>query len=261
MQYLGGTLEEIALEKAGVMKRGVPVALGPQEKAARGVLLAAAKGVDVPVIDPNAENVREDKDGVTFDVTVGGAHIRDLTVALRGRHQAENACAALGAIWALDRQGLRVPTEAIRRGMANVRWPGRLERFGSVLLDGAHNDPGVRALCAYADAWLPKDKTVLLTGMMQDKETEKMCHRLAQRVRCAVCAQPKIPRAMDAGDLAAAFEAQGLRAYAQPDAARALEQARSLAGSDGVVLAAGSLYLIGEIRTLLRKEKEFAHVI
>lgn len=261
MQYLGNTMEEIALEKAGIMKRGVPVALGPQEKAARGVLLAAAKGLDIPVIDPNAENVRETSRDVTFDVKLGGETIRDLTVSLRGRHQAENACAALGAVDALRRQGFSIPQSAIRAGMADVRWPGRLEYFGRVLLDGAHNDPGVRALCRYCDDWLNKDKTVLLTGMMQDKEVEKMARRLSARVRCAVCCQPEVPRAMAAGDLAQAFEQHGCRAYAEPEAKQALERARAIAGPEGTVLCAGSLYLIGAMRTLLRGEKEFADVI
>ena len=88
-----------------------------------------------------------------------------------------------------------------------------------------------------------------------------MAQRLASRVRSVVCTQPKLPRAMDAAALAAEFKALGVRACERPDAADALACARHLAGPDGVVLTAGSLYLIGEIRTLLRKEKEFAHVI
>lgn len=261
MQYLGSTIGEIALEKAGVMKRGVPVAFGPQEKEALSVLTAAAKGLDIPVYDPDATNVRETSRDVTFDVKLHGETIRNLTVSLRGKHQAENACAALGAISALRRQGYAIPLSAIRAGMADVRWPGRLEYFGNVILDGAHNDPGVRALCVYADSFLLREKTVLLSGMMEDKETEKMTRRLASRVRCAVCTQPDVPRAMAADRLAAQYAAHGLKTYAEPDVERALAKARALAGNDGVVLAAGSLYLIGALRTLLRQEKEFAHVI
>ena len=261
MQYLGETIEQIALEKAGIIKRGVPVALGPQEKAALSVLMAAAKGLDAPVYDPDAQDVRETAQDVTFDVQLGTEMIRNLTVALRGRHQAENACAALGALAALRKKGYKIPTEAIRAGMADVRWPGRLEYFGRVILDGAHNDPGVRALCAYADSWLPREKTVLLSGMMEDKETEKMTRRLASRVRCVVCTQPEVPRAMTAETLAAQYGAQGIKTYAEPQVERALAKARALAGNDGYVLCAGSLYLIGALRTLLRQEKEFAHVI
>ncbi|MBP3428635.1 MAG: bifunctional folylpolyglutamate synthase/dihydrofolate synthase [Clostridia bacterium] len=261
MEYLGSTIGEIALEKAGIMKRRVPVALGPQRHEALDVLMAAAKGKDCTVYDPDAQNVAETADGVTFDVRLHEQTIKSLRVALRGRHQAENACAALGALSALRAQGAQIPLEAVRRGMEAVRWPGRLERFGHVLLDGAHNDPGVRALCAYCDAWLPKERTVLVTGMLEDKETQKMCERLAPRVRCVVCTAPPNPRAMAAGKLAGVFASLGLRAYAQDRPADALAQARSLAGPDGQVLVCGSLYLIGEMRTLLRGEKEFSDVI
>lgn len=261
MGFLGDTIDQIALEKAGIMKRGVPVALGPQQRDALGVLMAAAKGLGIPVIDPDAENVVEGDRSVTFDVKVGGETIKGLTVSLPGRHQSENACAALGALYALRKKGFDLSLDVIRRAMADVHWPGRLERFGRVILDGAHNDPGVRALCLYADKWLPKEKTVLLSGMMADKETEKMTQRLSSRVRCCVTTTPSVPRAMPAAELAKAFEKQGLKTYAEDEPARALRRARELAGPEGIVLCAGSLYLIGEIRSLLRSEKEFAHVI
>ena len=261
MAYLGDTIEAIAKEKAGVMKPGVPVVLSAQDVKARAVLEDEAARMGLEVIAPAARNVREEMDGVAFDVTVCGMELRDLAVSLAGGHQAENACAALGAVEALCARGYRVPETAIRKALADVHWPGRLERFGNIVLDGAHNDPGVRALCAYCDRWLNREKTVLLTGMMEDKETAKMAALLSSRVRCALAAQPCVPRAMDAGKLADTFIAHGLKAYAQPDVAAALAAARALAGEDGTVLCAGSLYLIGAVRALLRKEKEFAHVI
>ena len=97
--------------------------------------------------------------------------------------------------------------------------------------------------------------------MMEDKETAKMTAQLASRVRCAVTTQPAVPRAMAAGKLADTFAGNGLEAYAEPDVGAALAMARALAGEDGTVLCAGSLYLIGAVRALLRQEKEFAHVI
>lgn len=261
MQYLGTTIEEIALEKAGIMKRGVPVALGPQEKAAHSVLMAAAHGLGLPVFAPEAKRVTVGERGITFDAQLRGGWIKQLNVSLSGRHQAENACAALGAIEALRSRGMRIPTAAVRTGLAQVRWPGRLERFGNVLLDGAHNEPGVRALCAYCDAWLPRAHTVLLTGMMRDKEVGKMAVHLAARVAQAVCTEPNVPRALPAQELAAEFSACGAKADAEPGVREAFALARRLAGPQGTVLVAGSLYLIGEVRTLLRQEKEFSDVI
>ena len=262
MHFLGDTIEEIAMEKAGIMKPDTPVVLGWQTDGVRAVLMDSAKALAIPVIEPQAQNVRELRRGVAFDAAMDGGTIRELTVSLTGRHQAQNAVAALGALQVLHQRGFdRITEESIRRALADVHWPGRLEYFGDVILDGAHNEPGVRALCAYMDAWLKKEKTVLLTGMMADKDVSAMTQMLAPRVRCVVTTQPAIPRAMAAQELAAVFEKQGASALAIAAPKAALERAREIAGEDGTVLCAGSLYLIGEIRTLLRQEKEFEHVI
>ena len=262
MHFLGDTIEQIAMEKAGIMKKDTPVVLGWQTDDVRAALSDAAKALGIPVIEPQAQNVRELRRGVAFDAATDGGTIRELTVSLTGRHQADNACAALGALQALKARGFdRITEENIRRAFADVHWPGRLEFFGNVILDGAHNEPGVKALRQYMDAWLPKEKTVLLTGMMADKDVSAMTRMLAPCVRCVVTTQPAIPRAMKAGELAQAFEQQGTRAADVADPGEALRKARELAGEDGTVLCAGSLYLIGAIRTILRGEKEFADVI
>jgi len=262
MHFLGDTIEEIAMEKAGIMKPDTPVVLGWQTDGVRVVLMDSAKALAISVLEPQAQNVRELRGGVAFDAAMDGGTIRELTVSLTGRHQAQNAMAALGALQVLRQRGFdRITEGSIRQALADVHWPGRLEYFGDVILDGAHNEPGVRALCAYMDAWLKKEKTVLLTGMMADKDVSAMTQMLAPRVRCVVTTQPAIPRAMAAQELAAEFEKQGASALAIAAPKAALERAREIAGEDGTVLCAGSLYLIGEIRTLLRQEKEFEHVI
>ena len=262
MHFLGDSIEQIAMEKAGIMKSNTPVVLGRQEEDVRAVLLDAAKVMDIPVLEPIAQHVRDAARGVVFDTDMVDGSIKDLAVSLIGRHQAENACAALGALDVLKKRGYERLTEGcIRRAMADVRWPGRLEFFGSVILDGAHNEPGVKALCTYCKAWLKKEKTVLLSGMMADKDIGTMTRMLAGCVQRVVATQPAVPRAMQAQELAQAFEAQGASAQAVADPAQALVCAREMAGADGTVLVAGSLYLIGEIRGLLRQEKEFEHVI
>lgn len=262
MHFLGNTIEEIAMEKAGIMKPDTPVVLGWQEDGVRAALAHAAKALGIPVIEPVAENVRETARSVAFDAVMGEKTIKDVTVSLIGRHQAQNACAALGALRVLKERGYDWITEdVIRSAFADVHWPGRLEYFGNVILDGAHNEPGVKALCAYMDAWLPKEKTVLLSGMMADKDVACMTQMLAPRAAFVVTTQPAIPRAMAARELAAAFEAQGASVMAIAEPKAALEKARELAGEDGTVLCGGSLYLIGEMRALLRREKEFEDVV
>ena len=180
MQLLGDTIEQIALEKAGIMKPGVPVVLGQAGKgrARRAAGGGEGDGTACRRID-GGKRQRSSVSRLTFDAAFGGERLKGLTVSLCGRHQADNACAALGALLALKKKGIKIPTSAVRAGLADVHWPGRLEYFGRVLLDGAHNDPGVRALCGYLDRWMPKENTVLISAMMRDKETEKMCQRLA----------------------------------------------------------------------------------
>ena len=262
MHFLGDSIQQIAMEKAGIMKRNTPVVLGRQEEDVRAVLLDAAKEIGIPVLEPIAQHVRDTARGVVFDADMDDESIKDLSVSLIGRHQAENACAALGALDVPKKRGYERLTEGcIRRAMADVHWPGRLEFFGSVILDGAHNEPGVKALCTYCKAWLKKEKTVLLSGMMADKDIGTMTRMFTECVQCVVTTQPAVPRSMQAQELAQAFEAQGANAQAVADPAQALACAREMAGADGTVLVAGSLYLIGEIRGLLRQEKEFEHVI
>lgn len=262
MHFLGHTIGEIAMEKAGIMKPDTPVVLGWQETDVRDTLLDAAKALDIPVIEPQAANVRQQARSVAFDAKLPDGTIKDLNLSLIGRHQADNAAAALGALYALKARGYdRITESAIRSAFMDVYWPGRLEFFGNVLLDGAHNEPGVKALGAYMDAWLEKEKTILLTGMMEDKDIACMTAMLAPRAACVVATQPQVPRAMAADKLADVFSGQGAKAQAVADPKAALAHARALAGEEGTVLCAGSLYLIGEIRTLLRQEKEFADVI
>ena len=261
MAYLGDTIEAIAKEKAGIMKAGVPVVISAQDETALAVLRGEVARMGIEEIEVHADNVREKHDGVVLNVCAGGWEMRDVAVSLAGGHQAENACGALGAMVALGKAGYNVPEEAIRTALVDVHWPGRLERFGRVILDGAHNDPGVRALCAYCDQWLDPEKTVLLTCMMEDKETAKMAAMLAPRAHCVVATQLGLPRAMKADKLAETFAVLGLEVHARSDVAEALKLARNLAGEDGTVLCSGSLYLIGALRTLLRQEKEYAHVI
>lgn len=262
MGFLGDTIEQIAWEKAGVMKLDTPVVLGAQEQAAHAVLIREAETLGISVVEPIAENVRDAARAVTFDTQTPEGEIADLNVSLMGRHQADNAAAALGVLWLLKARGYdRITETAVRRAFADVHWPGRLEYFGHVILDGAHNEPGVRALCAYCDKWLKKEDTVLITGMMADKDVACMTALLASRVKCVIATQPNVPRAMDAKSLAQRFALHGAdaQAIAKPEAA--LAHAREIAGEHGTVLCAGSLYLIGEIRTLLRQEKEFNHVV
>jgi dihydrofolate synthase/folylpolyglutamate synthase len=244
---LGGTLDRIAAEKAGIFKRGQRVVIGASgEPAAVPLLDAAARAAGAAVIT------------VIDEAAVAAVP----PVALVGAHQRRNAAAALAAIDQLEAIGVvRVPPAARARALADVRHPGRFEVVcdeaaaapPAVILDGAHNPHGARALAAVlAERGLCP---VLVAAVSADKDVAGMAAALAPAVRAVVATRYAQERALPPAELAARFReaaAAGGRAdlavEEAPDLAAALAAARRLGGP---ILVAGSLFLVGEARVLL----------
>ena len=132
-----------------------------------------------------------------------------------------------------------------------MRWPARLEWQGNILLDGAHNPQGVHALAAFVRENLWQKRRILLTGILSDKANAEMLLTLGAVADCIVTVTPDSPRAIGAAELADRFRALGFDAQPAMNAQQALQLAKTLAGEDGIVIAAGSLYLMGTLRTLL----------
>ena len=143
--------------------------------------------------------------------------------------------------------------EAAKAGLKAARWPGRLEWCGNVLLDGAHNPQGIAALRQYAEAFLGGRRVVLLTGAMADKDVSTMAREAAALGEAVVCVQPEqAVRALPAEALRDLYRTYTEKpVYAAQDTAAGLKRARELAGEAGVVLVCGSLYLAGEVRSML----------
>jgi dihydrofolate synthase / folylpolyglutamate synthase len=255
---LGTTLAAIAREKAGVIKPGCPVVAGRLAPDARAVIEATCRERDAPLISA------PDRVSAAFDV-VDGQTIATLTtpvttlaavpLALRGRHQLDNAAVALCVMERLAAAGVAVPAAAMRAGLSGARWPGRIERFhwrgADVILDAAHNPAGARTLAAYLRDLGWTDVTMVL-GVMADKEIVGMLEALAPVARSIVCTTPPSPRAMPAEQLAAsarAVAAPETRVSAVPEPADALAAA---CAQGARVVAAGSIFLIGPLRGILR---------
>lgn len=229
-QILGDTIEQIAAEKAGIAKPGVPMVITAQmEDGARRVIQAHCEMVGAPLCVATA-----------YDGALG----------LPGAHQAHNAGLAKAAL----QKALPVSDVAIAEGFCRARWPGRLEWLlgGRLLLDGAHNHQGAQALAEYLRA-LPKANTVLLCGIMRDKDWGKVVKTLAGVSDHVVAVVPEVgERALPAEQLAEAFAAEGVCAEASSTVAGGLEKALSVAGPGGRVVAAGSLYVVGAVRALVK---------
>ena len=264
-EFLGDTIEAVAREKAAIIKRGsraVTTATG----AALQVVERRARRLDVPlaVCEPLAIE-RMDLAGMT----IKHERLGQLHLSLVGRYQATNAAAALGIVAALGEAGVaQIDDAAMIRGLAETRWPGRLEVLHHeglvVVLDGAHNPAGALALAASIDELaeaLPRGRATLLLGVMADKDVPDILESLARSclladARFVACGVPNTDRALPAEALAAAWSAMpGTRPAAvwHDRSQAALDEALELAHeSGGPLIVAGSLYLIGDVRPRLR---------
>ncbi len=230
-ELLGHTLGAIAREKAGILKAGVPVVVARQATEALEMISACARAVGAPLYVEDREFTSP-----------------ELPLSLRGPHQRSNAAVAWKCLELLDARGVRNTDAHRRQGLSTARWPGRLEAFGNVLLDGAHNPAGVDALLAALD---PSVRPHLVFGVLKDKDFVPMIQALFPRCASVHLTALPSPRSWEPREhLAAARElCAEVTAYASP--AEALEGARRCAGS-GQIVAAGSLVLIGLLRALLR---------
>ncbi|HZY03344.1 MAG TPA: folylpolyglutamate synthase/dihydrofolate synthase family protein [Anaeromyxobacteraceae bacterium] len=232
VQLLGDTLGAIAREKAGIFKRDVPAVVSPGQPAEALAVLreeAARRGAPLHLAEPS------------WDGPVG----------LRGPHQRQNAALAAAALRLLDRAGLRVGEAAMARGIAEARWPGRLEEVDGVLLDGAHNPDGAAALAASLDLLYPGRPVELVFGVLADKDHRGMLRALGPRVRRLHLVAPDSPRARPPSTYRGLASAMAPAADEHASCAEAIACARAAAAADGLVAVAGSLYLVGEALRLL----------
>jgi dihydrofolate synthase/folylpolyglutamate synthase len=255
---LGPTVAHIAYEKGGIVKPGRVTVSGVVRQPAIDVLRATCAERGSTIVDALAEVrlVEENDDGITLQSR--RCRYPGLRLALAGRHQLHNARVAVAAFEQLAESiGIDADPAAVREGLATVRWDGRLqwicdEGQPNLLLDGAHNPAGARTLAGHLER-VDAAPPVALFGVMHGKLLPQMIEALGPRLGAAVITRPSLPRAEDPEIVAEIVRRHVERVEVVPDPAAALERARALAGSRAYVLVTGSLYLVGEILSLLRK--------
>ncbi len=250
-KVLGDTLVQIAGEKAGIIKEGIPVAVAPQQnEETMQVFRNAAECNHSKLIEVICEEItvlESDARGAKFNYRGHEARI-----SLAGRHQVENACLALAGIELLRERSLELPENACMNGLQKAVWPGRLEWLqDNLLIDGAHNPHGAKALSDYVKQYLPGRRIVPVIGMMKDKDVESCVSLYAELAKDAVATQVDYPRAMPSDELRDLLISHGMNAVAEGTIPDALKKAREIAGEDGIVLVCGSLYVVGEVRLML----------
>lgn len=254
MHFLGDTVEKIAGEKAGIIKQGVPVVCHPAEPSVAAVFAHEAAERHAPLRQLKREQLIQ-WSGTAHD-SVATYQLentwQDVHITLPGEHQLTNVMTVLAMVEELRRQGFHLPEDAVRQGLEGTVWPARLEWCGHILIDGAHNAQGMQALLTFVQHHLQNRRRVLLSGVLAEKLQPEMLAAMAQLADTAVTVTPDSPRSMDAETYAMHLRSVGVAANAAPSLAEGLKQAEEMAGEDGIILAAGSLYFAGELRNLLK---------
>lgn len=243
MNRLGNTLTEIAGEKAGIMKTGVPAVVLSQDESVMRVFRETARALRTPLFETGViHRLSHGKDFHEIAVELPSNGLTRARVNLAGDHQEKNCALALHV---LDR--LHVNMEKALSGVQKAVWPGRLEWISNVLIDGAHNPQGALALKSYLNEYRPEGHVVLLTGMMQDKQVEACAAIFRDFSDYVVTTNVNWPRAVNAKELKNYYK----NAFSVEGVENALAYARGLAGESGIVVCAGSIYLAGDVRNLL----------
>ncbi len=261
---LGHTLAAIAGEKAGIIKEGCPVVTSATSEEALAVIRRTATEKHAPCYETKRMPVSVEAAGPwgsRFTAAVLGETFSGLTLSMAGPHQVQNAVAALTALQVLRLEGkAEVSREAIYEGFRTARQPGRLERMQdapAVIIDGAHNEDGARALRASICQLYPDAKVLMVAGVLADKDVEGILTQFLGITKDMVLTEPDSPRKLPASALAEKVAAMGGRVLAvEPRPEAAVETALSMAEAYDLLLVAGSLYMIGTVRTYLRTRTE-----
>ena len=255
--FLGYSIEEIAAEKAGIIKPGAWVVSSAERPEARAVIARRCRDLDARLVEVDTawkiEEVHSSDGCYRAVVTPTHSH-KELSVEppLPGRFQIRNALAAATAARLLAERGFPLDDEAIARGIRTVRWPGRLERLGNrpaVYLDGTHNPSGARELLKFWEENFQGRRVLLVYGAMRDKAVDEIAGLLFPHADFVVLTEPRQPRAISAPLLAEMTAHLAKDSAIVPDPAEALERAIAMASPDDAVFATGSLYLVGDLRS------------
>ena len=254
--YLGHSIEEIAGEKAGIIKPGGRVVSAAEHLIARVVIRRRCSEQSAFLVEiENAfylEDVAARGGCFSFTAIAYDTGVRvPISLQLPGRFQVRNALTALAAARMLAERGAPIDDAAISRGLAATVWPGRLEKISErpeIYVDGTHNPAGAREIVVFWEQFLPGKKIFLIYGAMRDKAVDEIAGLLFPKAAAVILTAPKQSRAISAPLLAEMTAHHAVHAEAIPDPSRALERALALASPEDVIFITGSLYLVGELR-------------
>ncbi len=250
---LGGTVEAIAAEKAGIIKRGVPLITGALSPEAAAIISKRAAEVGASqVLRLYGDFTFEDAGDEGIDYHGPGLSLKGIEVGLCGAHQKQNAALAISALEVLGGFYPAIDEAAIREGLKGVSWPGRLEEISReprVILDCAHNPAGARALAkALGTALAPSTPVTLVAGISADKDIKGIIGHLIPLARRVIFTEARTERAAHLGVLIEAAQALGMKSRGYGGVAEAMGAAIKGLLPGEVIVVAGSVFVVGEAR-------------
>ena len=248
--YLGDTVEKIAVEKAGIIKDSAPVLYGGEDGAPKDIIRTRAKESGSEFFDVDYEGIRNlsaDLDGSSFDYE----SFSDVKIKLLGLYQPKNAARVLRAVEILRKRGLSISDAAVKAGLLSARWPARFEIISHsplVIFDGAHNPEGIASAVRSAEHYFKDCRVFVLTGILRDKDYEFVARELSKIAARAFTIAPENPRALSAEDYARVLSDVGVPAEPYPTVSAAVKAALTEALKAGTpLLCLGSLYTYADI--------------
>jgi dihydrofolate synthase/folylpolyglutamate synthase len=257
-EFLGNTLELIAREKAGIIKSGVPVVTGAVQPAVIRVIEREAAAWKAPVYrlpdDFKAERISSGREQ-RFHYRGIKAACDGLTITMPGSYQVDNACLALASLECLRDAGVPVEEPALRLGLEQTQWEGRLERVAhkpDLYLDGAHNPASARVLAgAVSDMKRAYRRLVLVLGILGDKDYRGIVSELVPLADHVIVTKPEYSRAMDVAVLSSEVRALHASVDTAETVSKAITAAQAIAAPDDLILVTGSLYVVGDARAAI----------
>jgi len=259
---LGETLAEIAGEKAGILKPGIPLVLSPQVEEARRSILHIAAERSAPVVEVDRDYLFRPLDksrtGQQLEVWSAGSNGKEsspieLTIPLLGDHQLVNAATAYAALMVARENGIEVSIPGIKEGFRSVQWPGRfeiLQQDPAMIIDSAHNQDSAQKLHNVLQDYFPGQKVVLVFGASEDKDISGMLSELKPAVHQIVATKSTHPRAADPEDLAALAEKLNIKAVTCSSVEDAMTEAERLADGSKIILVTGSIFVAAAARSV-----------
>lgn len=256
-EYLGRRLEDIAREKAGIIRRGGVCITAARQAPVLSVLDRVCRGKRARLLRVGREIRIRANAGGSFNFRGPAFELANLSLALKGPHQRENTACALGALGILRERGFTIRDEAVRSALSAVCWEGRLEIVAerpTILLDGAHNPAGAAAL-GKALGEFKYRRLILVIGILADKDYRGMIRRLAPLAHRLIMTRSPDDRALAPNVLAAEARRWNPRVEVLGNPREAVKRARAVAQAEDLICVAGSLYLVGAVRPLFSSTK------